>query len=67
MPILALPEWWPEEILTSPPTPSPENYTPANLGQLKHMATLAKAHLDEMLVDGAGFLRGADGGELRAG
>jgi hypothetical protein len=46
------PGWWPPGVSA---TSSPGNYTPANLGQLKNMATLAKAHLDATLVGGAGF------------
>ncbi len=51
---LPVPGWFPNPNPLTQPAPG-ANYVPANLGQLKHMATLAKAHLDATLVGGAGF------------
>ncbi len=56
----SLPGWWtaPEtRILEDPgePIPISENYAPVNLGQLKHVALQAQAHLEEHLSSGAGF------------
>ena len=49
------PDWWSDEdteILASGVTEA--NYSPANLGQLKHVAKQAKKHMDETLPGGAG-------------
>ncbi len=43
----ASPSWW---VLSG----TANNYAPANLGQLKHMAKQAKSHLDTNLVGGSG-------------
>ena len=55
--LAAPPGWWSDpatQILD--PNALPNNYAPANLGQLKHAATQAKKHLDQRLatVGGAG-------------
>lgn len=53
----APPGWWTEPAtrILAPDT-APDNYAPANLGQLKHVASQAKKHLDQTLaaVGGAG-------------
>ena len=49
------PSWWSDtgtQILEE--EGSEENYAPANLGQLKHVAKMAKEHLDESVAGGAG-------------
>lgn len=58
-PILAAPPaWWSDpqtQVLdTANPATLEDNYAPANLGQLKHVAKQAKAHLDANLPGGAG-------------
>lgn len=54
----APPAWWSDpqtKILdTANPATLEDNYAPANLGQLKHAAKQAKAHLDANLPGGAG-------------
>ncbi|MDX2081720.1 MAG: fibronectin type III domain-containing protein [Terrimicrobiaceae bacterium] len=56
--LAAPPGWWtdsPTAILdTSDPASVEDNYSPANLGQLKNVAKQAKAHLDAHLPGGAG-------------
>lgn len=52
----APPAWWSDsqtQILDTA-NPTQDNYAPANLGQLKHVAKQAKAHLDATLPGGAG-------------
>ncbi len=54
------PSWWTAHdtrILEDPgePIPASENYAPVNLGQLKHVALQAQAHLEAHLSEGAGF------------
>jgi len=58
--LLALPPaWWsePQTQVLDPinPATTTDNYAPANLGQLKHVAKQAKAHLDSHLPDGSGL------------
>lgn len=51
----APPDWWsaPEtEIIDS--EAEEENYAPANLGQLKHVAKQTQAHFNELLPEGSG-------------
>jgi len=52
----APPAWWSQQqVLDSlHPASVDDNYAPANLGQLKHVAKQAKAHLDASLPGGAG-------------
>lgn len=55
--IAAPPAWWTDDnTRIVAPGVSPENYAPLNLGQLKHVASQAKKHLDLQLaaVGGAG-------------
>jgi hypothetical protein len=48
----APPAWWTSRgVLT---TNAPNDYAPATAGQLKHIASIAKAELDDSLPDGAG-------------
>jgi hypothetical protein len=54
------PDWWTDpqtRILENPEYPgdTAANYAPANLGQLKHVALQAQAHLDRNLPESAGF------------
>ena len=56
--ISAPPAWWSDpstQILANPPA-TPDNYAVANLGQLKHIASMSKKHLDQQLaaIGGAG-------------
>lgn len=54
----APPAWWHDpttQILEDPQPPASENYAPVNVGQLKHVAIQAQAHLDQNLPGGAGF------------
>ena len=53
------PAWWSDpatRILNNAPGVTPDNFAVANLGQLKHVATMAKTYLDQQLstVGGAG-------------
>ena len=49
------PAWWTDSgTAIVDPDAEPSNYSPANLGQLKHVAKQAKVHLDERLPGGAG-------------
>lgn len=50
------PAWWNGVIRTGDDHSIPANYAPANLGQLKNIASAAKLHLDDKLaaVGGAG-------------
>ena len=51
----APPPWWTEEnTRIIEPGAVENNYAPVNLGQLKHVATQAKKHLDAVLPGGAG-------------
>lgn len=53
--IAAPPGWWSEEGTRIIEEEGEENnYAPANLGQLKHVAKMAKGHLDAKLVGGSG-------------
>jgi hypothetical protein len=47
----AQPAWWTQDATRILPTPpvAPDNYAVANLGQLKHVAAMAKKHLDDKL------------------
>jgi hypothetical protein len=50
------PLWWSENatrIVANPPV-TPDNYGVANLGQLKHVAAMAKKHLDQHLATWGG-------------
>ena len=51
----ASPSWW-SHVSTQvvDEEADEENYAPANLGQLKHMAKMAKTHLDMVLFGGSG-------------
>ncbi len=50
------PAWWSEEgtRVLDPDISDADNHSPANLGQLKHMAKQAKMHLDAALPGGSG-------------
>jgi len=51
----APPGWWLEEdTRVVSEENAPNDFGPVNIGQLKHMATQAKKHLDAFLPDGAG-------------
>jgi hypothetical protein len=50
----APPAWWTDSasrIFPPDPTPTPHNYAPANLGQLKKMATQAEKYLSPLLPE----------------
>ncbi len=51
----ASPQWWSDtETKIIDDEADAENFAPANLGQLKHVAKKAKAHLDKKLPGGSG-------------
>lgn len=47
------PPWWAEYGVLDPSQPG-DNFSPANVGQLKHMARSAKTYLDQELPGGSG-------------
>ncbi len=52
----APPAWWsdPQTQILNTTNSTEDNYAPANLGQLKHVARQARTHLDATLPGGAG-------------